>query len=164
RDWIDSDFNGANQPVVGVLWYEAMAYAEWRGCRLPTEAEWEYSARGPNSLIYPWGDEFDGDNLVYWGNSNDRTANVGSRPAGSSWVGALDMSGNVWEWTSSLFEPYPYDVDDGRENVSSIMRRVLRGGSFLIVSPGLRATARNWDYPDGVSIYFGFRLLCVSLR
>ncbi|TVR19435.1 MAG: hypothetical protein EA396_12540, partial [Anaerolineaceae bacterium] len=110
RQYGSSGFwSGDDLPRESVNWFDARDFCEARGGRLPTEAEWEYSARGPDGWIYPWGNEFFANNVV---NSGGRTADVGSRPGGVSWVGALDMSGNVWEWTSSLFEPYPYDADD----------------------------------------------------
>lgn len=161
RWWTDSNFNGANQPVVGVSWYEAMAYAEWRGCRLPTEAEWEYAARGPDGLVYPWGDEFIADNLVYSGNSNNRIADVGSRPGGASWVGALDMAGNVWNWMLSEFADYPYSAEDGRENVSSSTWRVMRGGSWDGNGLNARGAARSSYDPSYRDSIVGFRVLCV---
>ncbi|GIL11577.1 MAG: hypothetical protein BroJett038_02970 [Chloroflexota bacterium] len=90
------------------------------GGALPTEREWEYAARGPDGLDYPWGDAFDGTwlnfcdkNCVYsWRETSvddgyAQTAPVGSYVSGASWVGALDMSGNIWEWTSSLYAPLP---------------------------------------------------------
>ena len=104
----------ANQPINRVTWYQAAAYCEWRGARLPTEAEWEYAARGPDNLKYPWGNEFDGNKVHYSQNSSNKTADVGNYPSGTSWVGALDMSGNVWEWTNSLYKDYPYVNNDGR--------------------------------------------------
>ncbi|HEC21824.1 MAG TPA: TIR domain-containing protein, partial [Chloroflexi bacterium] len=104
-----------DQPRNCVNWFEAVAHCESRGARLPTEAEWEYAARGPDGLLYPWGDEFVALNAVYGDDSGGRPAVVGSRPGGVSWVGALDMSGNLWEWVSSIYAFYPYDPDDGRE-------------------------------------------------
>ena len=98
---------------MGVSWYEAEAYANWRGGRLPTEAEWEYAARGPNSLIYPWGNEFDGTKLNFcdtectydWRDASvddgyEKTAPVGSYESGKSWVVAYDLAGNIWEWVA----------------------------------------------------------------
>ncbi len=155
-----SGFSGDNRPVEQVTWFEADAYCQRRGGRLPTEAEWEYAARGPESWAYPWGNTFVEDNVVYSGNSNNQTASVGSRPTGVSWVGAQDMSGNVWEWTSSLYSPYPYNASDGREadtgNRTNV-QRVRRGGSWDSDTDNLRAANRNWDYPVDGFFVVGFR-------
>jgi len=151
-------FPGDNRPVEQITWFEARDYCEARGGRLPTEAEWEYAARGPDGLAYPWGDEFIGDNVVYGENSNSQTAEVGSKPAGASWVGAMDMSGNVWEWMSSLYKPYPYVATDGREADSDNRTdmRVLRGGSWdNNVTDSFGAANRN--LLDGSNFTFGFR-------
>jgi hypothetical protein len=163
-------YSGNNRPRVLVTWLDARNFCEnVRGARLPTEAEWEYAARGPDSLIYPWGNDFnvgEDDNspvdyVVYNPNSDAEPAEVstGSRLEGASWVGALDMSGNVWEWTSTIYRDYPYNPDDGRENDSddSSTRRVLRGGSWISRENDLRAATRNKAAPGESDYDVGFR-------
>jgi formylglycine-generating enzyme required for sulfatase activity len=131
-------------PRETINWFEARDFCALRGGHLPTEAEWEYAARGPDNLIFPWGNTFIAENVVYKDNSESTTAEVGSRPGGASWVGALDMSGNVGEWTSSIFMDYPYDATDGREdNNDKMIPRVLRGGSYDLGAVSLRAAART---------------------
>ncbi len=135
------------QPVNYISWSQARGYCEWRGGRLPTEREWEYAARGPESWVYPWGNEFVADSVVFGDNSNNETSDVGSRPGGASWVGALDLSGNLWEWVSTIYtEPYPYS-EDWESNTDTNRVRGLRGGSFFDVTTYLRSAYRNWDYP-----------------
>lgn len=155
-----SYFSGDNRPVERITWFEARDFCELRDVRLPTEAEWEYAARGPNNLVYPWGNTWNANNAILGGDTSEKTANVGSRPGGASWVRTLDMAGNVWEWTNSLYEPYPYNVDDGRERDSGIdtrVLRVLRGGSFDFTSYYLRASYRYRYYPCFEYSGFGFR-------
>jgi formylglycine-generating enzyme required for sulfatase activity len=155
-----SQWTGPKRPREIITWSEARAFCQKRDARLPTEAEWEYAARGPDDLTYPWGNDFADDKAVYSGNSGSQTADVGSKPAGVAWVGALDMAGNVWEWTSSNFIPYPYDANDGREN-SALTNpdeyRVLRGGSWYFASTSLRSANRNFDPPTNQSSEYGFR-------
>ncbi len=145
-----------DQPSNCVDWFEAKAHCESWGARLPTEAEWEYTARGPDNLVYPWGNDFVAGNVVYMGNSS-QTAEVGSRPGGMSWVGAYDMSGNVWEWVSTIYQDYPYSADDGRESNNDTSARVVRGESFLSTVSSLRATNRRDWYPAYGNELRGFR-------
>jgi formylglycine-generating enzyme required for sulfatase activity len=167
--WSDDEL-----PRENVNWADAVAHCESRGARLPTEAEWEYAARGPDGLVFPWGDAYKG--LLV--NSCDRscefnligtrvddgyanTALVGSYSGGASWVGAMDMSGNVWEWTSSIYMDYPYSATDGREVdgiIDSDSRRVLRGGSWFHSGLDLlRSAARYEVSPDYIDYVLGFR-------
>ena len=104
----------------------------------------------PDNLFFPWGNDFVADNVVYSGNSGNQTADVGSRQAGASWVGALDLSGNVWEWTGSAYRDYPYKADDGRENTSgnrTDVSRAVRGGSWNYYDFNVRAASRSGDNP-----------------
>jgi len=153
-----------NHPRNCVDWFQAQAFCESRAGRLPTEAEWEYAARGPSSLFYPWGNDFISENVVWSENSGAITSIVGSRPSGMSWVGALDMSGNVWEWTSTIYDQslfrYPYDANDSREAVftSAPIKRVLRGGSWNSFAEHIRASTRStWVNSDAVTGDVGFR-------
>ncbi len=125
-----SNHTDPDDPREQITWLEASTFCKLRASYLPTEAEWEYAARGPDDLTYPWGNPFVRENAIW---NSGQTAPVGSRPQNASWVGALDMSGNVWEWVSSWYAPYPYSATDGREaseNSGKYEFRVLRGGSF----------------------------------
>jgi formylglycine-generating enzyme required for sulfatase activity len=164
---------GSAPPRETVTWFEAVDHCESRGARLPTEAEWEYAARGPDGLVFPWGNTFDGARLNYcdsscefdWADTSvddgyGYIAPVGLYPGGASWVGAQDMSGNVWEWVSSLHEPYPYSATDGREvdgSSNGSDARGVRGGGWVSY-PGLaRAAYRDWVDPDHADYNLGFR-------
>lgn len=137
------------QPRENVTWFQARTFCESRGARLPTEAEWEYAARGPDGLVYPWGDTFVGNNATYGHNAGQQTGFVIEKPGGLSWVGAYHMAGNVWEWTSTLEMPYPYYPDDGRENLAdSTNKRVYRGGSWINDEDTLRSSWRSAEFPD----------------
>jgi formylglycine-generating enzyme required for sulfatase activity len=152
-------FDGDARPVERITWVEAEAFCrERRGGRLPTEAEWEFAARGPDGLEYPWRGEFVAENVVFDDNANE-TADVGEgiRTAGASWVGAHDLSGNVWEWTSSLSRAYPYDRTDGREDLVVNEFRILRGGSFNFTTNDLRASFRVRLTPFVEYNFIGFR-------
>jgi formylglycine-generating enzyme required for sulfatase activity len=149
-------------PVVNVDWFLARDFAQWMGCRLPTEAEWEYAARGVESWRYPWGNEWEDGKRVIWSETSGGKPNpISSKPEGVSWVGALHLIGNVWEWTGSLYSGYPYVASDGRERDtgdSTDVQRVLRGGSWGIVGTDLlRAANRDQFAPDVRDYYVGFR-------
>ena len=151
------DWSEPMQPRTSVTWFEAQTFCELRDGSLPTEAQWEYAARGINSLRYAWGNEFIADNIP-----NGETANVGDYPDNESWVGAYDMSGNVWEWVSTIYDseqyPYPYATDDGREDLDDEnASRVLRGGSFYFSSNFMRSANRVRNDPFSGSYSNGFR-------
>lgn len=153
-------------PRESVRWTEVEAFCRSRGVRLPTEAEWEYAARGPDNLAYPWGNQFVMDYVLTSYNSREEPSDFGepeavdARPEDVSWVGALNMGGNVMEWTNSIYMPYPYNATDGREvsgDVDSESQRILRGGSFATGSDFALATYRSphWPYHPWGAI--GFR-------
>ncbi len=145
------------RPREMITWFEARDFCVKRGARLPTEAEWEYAASGPDNVTYPWGNLFRAAYAVYSDNSDGQTADVGSRPGGASWVGAEDLSGNVFEWTSSLHEPYPYDAADGREDAASNEARVIRGGSWFHSEDFGRVAYRGVGHSSIPTVYTGLR-------
>ncbi len=152
-DWSSGD----DQPRICVDCSEAATYCDSRGARLPTEAEWEYSARGPDGLVYPWGNEFAPDNVVYVGSSGGETASVGSSPGGVSWVGAYDLSGNVLEWLADWYGIYPSGAQVNPSGPDSGEFRVMRGGSWDSDAYDLRGADRSGFYPFGSGSINGFR-------
>lgn len=125
-----------NHPVTEVTWYGAVAFCQWRDGRLPTEAEWEATARGREGRIYPWGNVPPTSQRAVYARPRGAHEPVGRRPAGATPDGVHDLAGSLAEWTSTLYRPYPYRANDGREDPDADGERVTRGGDYVFdVSP-----------------------------
>lgn len=154
-----------NHPVASVSWHDAVAYCRWlskvtgKDYNLPSEAEWEKAARGTDGRIYPWGDRWDASRCnSAEGGKGDTTA-VGAYPRGVSPYGVLDMAGNVWEWTRSLYRDYPYDPTDGREEPEAEGLRVLRGGAGTYPLRRVRCAYRFRNFPGNRGGFGRFRVV-----
>jgi serine/threonine-protein kinase len=150
RDFYHGNSTYDDYPVIYVSWHQANAYCEWAGTRLPTEAEWEYAARGTDGWEYPWGNAVpDATLLNYNGNVGDTTA-VGSYPDGASWCGALDMAGNVWEWVADWYasDYYRRSPSHNPTGPSSGEYRVLRGGAWINFQIYIRCAFRLRHHPS----------------
>ena len=178
RDPYYGDSVYADYPVMNLTWGQAAAYCEWAGGRLPSEAEWEYAARGPEGLVFPWGNTFDGAQLNYCdvqcGSSNPGfehadstvddghvdTAPVGSYPGGASWCGALDLAGNVSEWVADWYadEYYGSAPSQNPAGPASGRFRVVRGASWVGSAVSARSANRASQGPEATGLnILGFR-------
>jgi serine/threonine-protein kinase len=159
-----------DHPVVCTTWDQAVAYCDWAGGRLPTEAEWEYAARGSEGRRYPWGDAFNPALLNYcdtncslpkrdasFDDGFAKTAPAGNYPQGASWVGALDMAGNVWELVADRYGSYPSDEVVNPQGPPSGSRRVARGGSWHTSPDHVRSALRTHVGMSDFIDHAGFR-------
>jgi formylglycine-generating enzyme required for sulfatase activity len=166
RFWHDSQWNQPDYPVVGVSWYEALAYCRWLSdatgetITLPTEEQWQYAAQGDDNRRYPWGDVWD---CGRCNNSVKPCQSEGTTPVrqyegkGDSPFGVVDMAGNVWEWCLTDFDNKTNDRD------SSAASRVIRGGGWFYFSTAdCRCNFRYGDAPYGCYNFRGFRLVRIG--
>ena len=162
RSLFESRALDPNEPVWGVSWYEADAYARWAGRRLPTEAEWEKAARGPEGRRFAWGDESPRAGLGNFDWLVGHETPVGAYASGASPHGCYDLTGNVWEWTSSEFAPYPgfhaFPYPEYSEVWFDGDHRVCRGGSWATRGSVLRTSFRNFYRRNFRIGFVGFRL------
>jgi len=161
KEMFDSHKVKDTLPVTGVTWFDAHDYCGWRGKRLPTEYEWERSARGTDGLEYPWGNTWQPDITNTGDNTEwpDGITPVGSYPKNKSPDGVYDLSGNVWEWVDSWYQPYPGSTLDRKDFGET--NKVLRGGGggtgHYALSMFFRSAARSFAPPTTLSDDIGFR-------
>jgi serine/threonine-protein kinase len=161
----DPRFGGPRRPVVGVGWDDAVAFCEWAGGALPSEAQWEVAAGGSDPRRYPWGDEDPTEELSHFAQDWNAggTSEVTSRPRGASPFGCLDMAGNVWEWCADAWR---LDAHEHRKGVDPVVRaatnvRPLRGGCWRSIDPKLQCAYRNWFHRVARHVTIAFRV-CYS--
>jgi formylglycine-generating enzyme required for sulfatase activity len=148
-------------PVTETTWRGSSEFCQWRSARLPTEAEWEAAARGAEGRIYPWGEDAPTSERAVYGRNSGQTSAVGTHPTGATPDGIQDLAGNVAEWTSTLYRPYPYNPEDGREQPDDNGERVTRGGDHVFDStPAKLTTYFRTGFsraPDRGHRHIGFR-------
>jgi formylglycine-generating enzyme required for sulfatase activity len=164
----------SNEPVVKVSWYEALEFCHWLTARwlksgriktgwevrLPSNAEWEKAARGIEGLIFPWGEDADLNRANFSNTGFGERSAVGCFPGGASPWGCEELSGNVWEWTSSLSLDYPYDPAAGMKGRTTPEDyRELRGGAFYSAAWGARCAYRGREAAGSRAYYLGFRVV-----
>ena len=156
-----------NHPVTEVTWYGAKTYAEWRGKRLPTEAEWEKAARGIDGRPYLWGEEPPNALRANYNNYIGSTESVGRYRMGRSPYGVYDMAGNVWEWVADAYDENFYSTSPERNPTNDIVDlavdRVLRGGSWFAIAANIRSASRYHQAPTDSGYSIGFRC-AMSIR
>ena len=166
--WADETLNGGTQPVVGVTWFDAQAFAEWIGGSLPTEAQWERAARGTETRTYPWGDiPPKARQHANFARRYNRPMPVGQFPKGESPKGIADLAGNVWEWCLDEYSPTGYQRNKGNGSRNPInlrfrdvlRARVIRGGAWDVGRAFLRSSLRFKFYPLDSTHTIGFRVV-----
>jgi formylglycine-generating enzyme required for sulfatase activity len=168
--WDEAGFDDPLQPVVGLSWYDALAYCRWlseatgKTYTLPSEAEWEKAARGTEGRIWPWGNRWAEKRCHSGLNGADYPNPVGGySTVGDSPYGLADVAGNIWEWTRSLNQAYPYHGEDGRENLDSDEARILRGGSWQSEAKQVRCAERSQAQPPAYrDKTIGFRVVQIQ--
>ena len=156
--WRDPNFNGLDQPVVGVSWEQAQAYAQWCGKELPTESQWEFAARGRENRRYPWGSLPPSSTRANFGEFIGMPSMVTMHEEGQSPEGIFDLAGNVMEWTVDPYSPYGALRSGRREEaLAKEPRRVCRGGCWSSPEEDLVTTARRAYFPESQLPIIGFR-------
>ncbi len=154
--WRNPQFNGPEQPVVGINWEEAQAYAAWLGKQLPTEAQWEFAARGPENRRYPWGNTAAETTRCNFRNYLGMPSMVSMHEDGKTPDGVVDMAGNIFEWTLDVFAPYEQQRS-APESLNKFPQKTVRGGCFDSENDDIQTWARKGVFPDVREKHVGFR-------